>query len=428
MTFNEIIEAFNTIITTPLSVIHVYMLTKEWRFSIKKTKCIISITLIILLLIDIFIMALLGTGTARNIIAVLNFTAMLVLYFLIIKYQGGRMLFVCFSVAVLILAGGAIGEIVGSTVALYRLLVRLVIYPLMLFFTYRYFRHPFFVVLEGIEKGWHWMATIPISFCILLLAVLWTKRLYTDQETQLIGLALCFSVFVIYAVLYYAFCNIQEQHRIKLGYDLLQSQMHSLQKQLEYIREAERDMSILRHDIRHYVNMLSACVEQKSFEGTEAIINHLDSSLNAINKKNKKYTGNLLFDTILSEYENRLENENIQFEVSLYLSDSIKENSVDLAVVVYNAIENAYIACRKIPVDKERKIKIAGTAEQQQFFLEISNTIDGEVKIDKELRRPISSHKGHGYGTQSIAAFAEKYNAYVEYKSENGWFIFRLIL
>ncbi len=428
MTLNELFEICNTLITTPLSFFQIYMLTKEWRYSRKKTVVIGAASILALLALDFLVCSRMGVNRARDIVSVLNFTTLLFLYLFLPKYQGGKSIFICFSVSLSMFIGNAIAEIFGTTVIAYRLLIKCAVYLFMLIVTYQYFRRPFFTVMEGIETGWHRLSAIPVMFCILLGGVLWSRNMYHDREVKMIGLVLCFAAGIIYLVLYFTFCSIQEQYRMKSGYDLLQAQMFSLQKQLEIVRESGKELDILRHDMRHYIMLLSACVEHGDLEEAGKLMNSLELSLESANKKCRTYTGNILIDAILSEYEGRAENGGIRYDVLLALPETLKNNPIEFAVVISNALENACIACRKIPEGEERVIKVRGRTEGKQFFLEIANTFTGTVRIDEEKGRPVTEQAGHGLGTQSIEAFAEKYHAYLRYQAGNGWFRLRLVL
>lgn len=428
MAFDKFLEICSTLVSTPFSLPVVFMLTENWRYSRRKTSWLAFLTVTILLALDIFVYCRTGvTKAGRDVITVLNYTVMVALYLFLPKYEGGKSVFVCFSVSVFMLAGASVSEIFGTTVPLYRLGIKIGVYLTILFITCKYVRRPFFTVMKEIEKGWIKMAAIPFTFGILLIAVLYTGEMYHDREIKMIGLALCFSICVIYVVLYYTFCSLQEQYKIKSGYELLQAQMSSLQRQVEIIRESGKEMSILRHDMRHYIVLLSACVEKREFEEARELTKSLKLSLDSVSRKDRSYTGNILIDSILSEYESRSEAERIQFDAMVILPEAVLNNPVEFAVVLANALENACTACRRIPEGEERIIKVRGRMEKGSFFVEIANTCSGEIQLDPQNGRPVSNREGHGYGTQSIAAFAEKNHAYLKYQVDSGWFRLRLI-
>ncbi|MCH5271876.1 MAG: GHKL domain-containing protein [Lachnospiraceae bacterium] len=56
-----------------------------------------------------------------------------------------------------------------------------------------------------------------------------------------------------------------------------------------------------------------------------------------------------------------------------------------------------------------------------RFMIEISNSYAGEVTFD-QWGVPVADKPGHGIGTRSIVAFAEKHNALYRFQAENGWF------
>ncbi len=93
-----------------------------------------------------------------------------------------------------------------------------------------------------------------------------------------------------------------------------------------------------------------------------------------------------------------------------------------------NALENAFLACKRLAPDKTREIRIFGQRRGKQYFMEVANTCDGNVAFDPATAMPISNKDGHGIGSQSIAYFAEKNNAVLQYQLEGYWFHLRLLL
>ena len=93
-----------------------------------------------------------------------------------------------------------------------------------------------------------------------------------------------------------------------------------------------------------------------------------------------------------------------------------------------NALENAIHACNKQPDGEKRAIRVQGHKAGTQFFFEIANTFTGKVQFDAGTGLPVSKEKGHGVGSKSIAFFAQKYGAALEYSQNENWFHLRLLL
>jgi hypothetical protein len=59
-------------------------------------------------------------------------------------------------------------------------------------------------------------------------------------------------------------------------------------------------------------------------------------------------------------------------------------------------------------------------------MLQIRNSFDGIVAFDEE-GIPLTTRKGHGFGTRSIVTFCDQNNAFYEFLAEEKEFTLRLI-
>ncbi|MBQ7083827.1 MAG: GHKL domain-containing protein, partial [Anaerotignum sp.] len=101
----------------------------------------------------------------------------------------------------------------------------------------------------------------------------------------------------------------------------------------------------------------------------------------------------------------------------------IPVNTMELSTVFANALENAIHAVNKLP--QEQRVIRCKCISQPQLMFYVSNPYAGTVQFD-ENNRPIAETAIHGIGTQSIAAYCDKYDAVCRYSTENGWFNIRI--
>lgn len=80
---------------------------------------------------------------------------------------------------------------------------------------------------------------------------------------------------------------------------------------------------------------------------------------------------------------------------------------------------------QKLPVE-ERRI-LCKCISAPRLMLEFSNPCLKDVKFGPD-GLPLMREAGHGIGTRSIAAFAEKHHAVCSFRMENGWFKLQLAL
>ena len=100
-------------------------------------------------------------------------------------------------------------------------------------------------------------------------------------------------------------------------------------------------------------------------------------------------------------------------------------DAIELSTVFANALENAIHGCQALAADK-RRLSLTCVCSPS-LMIEIANTCD-ETAIFDTSGIPVSTRSGHGTGTRSIAAFAQKYDAWTSYEMKDGWFTLQIAL
>jgi sensor histidine kinase regulating citrate/malate metabolism len=101
-------------------------------------------------------------------------------------------------------------------------------------------------------------------------------------------------------------------------------------------------------------------------------------------------------------------------------------DDMELGMVFSNAMDNAITACCEMEDRSSRKISIDCREQFGQMHIQISNSFAGGVKFDGEY--PVSHREGHGFGTRSIAAVANKYGGVFSFAAEEGLFVTTVLL
>lgn len=101
-------------------------------------------------------------------------------------------------------------------------------------------------------------------------------------------------------------------------------------------------------------------------------------------------------------------------------------SDIDFSIMLANSFENAVNGCIKLSDPKQREIRVT-CLEENQMLYEIANTCLEEAIVFDENHFPLSQNPGHGIGTRSIIAFAQKNNAALDYQIEDGFFRLRIL-
>ena len=166
-----------------------------------------------------------------------------------------------------------------------------------------------------------------------------------------------------------------------------------------------------RHDLRHRLLTVGELVKKGK---TRAALDFIGLSEQRLNeKKTEHWCQPPVMDAVFTAYLEEAKQQKIRTDVRIALPDSLPVAEGEFAIVLANALENAIHACLELPEDERR--------------LQIKNTCAGTVRLDAR-GMPGPSKAGHGWGTQSIAAFCRKYRASCQYETRDGWFILRIVL
>lgn len=182
----------------------------------------------------------------------------------------------------------------------------------------------------------------------------------------------------------------------------------------------------LDYQLKYYNSLKEKNSNLKSYK--HDMINHLSTINNLINNNNidyaKKYifcmldnfcaknsiidTGNPILDCILTEKLELAEKQNIKISKSIALNQSLKIDLLDYCIIFSNILDNAIEACSKVKFNKYIEIKLL--SKNNMLICKISNSIDNNIKINKDFKTTKSNSLDHGIGFKNIKNSINKYN------------------
>jgi len=258
---------------------------------------------------------------------------------------------------------------------------------------------------------------------------------YTHIETWISAIAgICIS-FLIAVVVQYA----QDIKKMKDVHDrsVLENHMvamkllvSSLEQQDNTARQHRKESALFKHDIKHLGSMILYNINTGDTDGARKLINEMDASIREFDNTKVviEITGHKLIDATLCHSINTGRSSGIDVNIKMQELTGTDADLTELAVTLANIMDNAMNACMVIPEGSGRIIEVNGSRRGEQYFIEVANTCAGEVFFNPETELPMRQDKSHGFGCQSIAYFAQKHGASLQYKYEANWFYVRLLI
>lgn len=182
-------------------------------------------------------------------------------------------------------------------------------------------------------------------------------------------------------------------------------------------------MRLYRHDLRHYLNSVTALIREGKVDEALQILDHFDD---LTTPTRKRYCQNTTVNAVLSFYLAKAEQAGILVDACCELPQQLPVDAIELSVVLANAIENACQALAALPPGQEKKLTLRCVGGPP-LVLEIANPYCGKIAFDQN-HLPCAERQGHGFGTRSIATFAKNHHALLDYQAKEGIFRLRLLV
>ena len=229
------------------------------------------------------------------------------------------------------------------------------------------------------------------------------------------------------AYLVFVLQTTQEQKRrsqLEQTQNSLNLQVAQAVREIDALRESQRKASTYRHDLRHHLQYISACIENGRAEAAQEYIHSVCAEIEA--SKVNVYCENEAANLILSAFATRAQNSGIDFRVHAAIPLVLPLPDSDLCVLLSNALENALRAASTLRPEFRRTVDLYCGIRLNKLLIEVRNPYDTPPVMRDGV--PVSDAAGHGFGCRSIQAIAQQRGGLCQFLAERGTFLLRVVL
>ena len=266
-------------------------------------------------------------------------------------------------------------------------------------------------------------ALMPFTYYLFdYITGVYTALLYSGKEVvvEFLGFVLCIA-YLLFLLVY--FKQYEEKREAQQRNRMMEMQRAQSQKELEAIKRSEYSVSLLRHDMRHFLANISAFIDNDETEKAKEYISEVLQSVDQTTMH--KYCKNEIVNMILSSHENEIKANQIELQHSIQIPERLPFSDVDLTSILSNALENAIHAVLPLEAEK-RKIVLDLRMNGEKLLISVKNTFAEMPQIVDGM--PLSQKAGHGFGTQSIRYITEKMKGNCQFTVKEDWFIVRVVV
>lgn len=307
-------------------------------------------------------------------------------------------------------------------------ILRFILFGVFLLILWRYIRPLYRQVVE------HWMAYFAVALGIYITFTYYVVSsddiIITLTEQAAPFVLLIFVELAAYGSIFFSLKNLQREYKVKEDNHKMQAEREYLQlaadnmsERLKLMEAVSAQNSRAAHDRRHFNNMILEFLEQ---DKNHEAITLLKKQNQVSYKVSKVYCQNPVVNAAVCHYASQAEQSGIRTAIQLNFPSDLSVDSLELAMVVSNLLENAIVACLKLKDSKSLYINFI-CHHRGRLLLEMENPCTEDTALDQN-GYPVTNEEGHGVGSKSVIAFAMKYDGELMYQVENGVFLVRLLV
>lgn len=250
--------------------------------------------------------------------------------------------------------------------------------------------------------------------------------IYTDlwnAHSRLIAEFLPFFIcvfFLIFCVVYYR--EYEQKSDAERNEQLIRIAAEQQTARMEDVKRTEKELRIMRHDMRLFLNGLAVSVENGDLNNTAQMIASQISRIEAV--KVERFCDSDMINYVLSDAAEKCRYKMIPITFDVLIG-KLHVDEMLFCSILSNALDNAINAQEPIPSDRQG-IKVMLKHMNGKVLFSVKNAVLKAPEFSDGL--PVTSRKGHGYGTQSICYITEKLGGNYQFSMSGEYFLLRVIL
>ncbi len=263
------------------------------------------------------------------------------------------------------------------------------------------------------RDGWGALCILPVLFYSLIYSLLiWPVSVRNVPQNYYPAIIVILLMVYVFILVIQIISRRRREFELRHEQAVFENYIASVRHEAEILSDQEKEFAVLRHDMRHYVNMATACIEKNDLEKLKEMIQYVQEDLQR--QQMKSYCENVYINGMITHLKKKADEFGVAFHCRIEIPNQFSNNSFELglATVISNLLENAVQAAIKTKEPEKRFVSISLTKDKGRFLLEITNSFQGKLELnDSKYLKLTAGEDGHGYGLRSVQSFIDRYQA-----------------
>ncbi len=302
-------------------------------------------------------------------------------------------------------------------------IARIITTTTVLFLLCRYVCHTTEMIFAKKKRDLFLFGALPFLYYVFdYVATKFTNLLYSGSRvaSEFTGFVYCIGYLLFLLVYFREYENSLEVHQYNT---LLEMQFLSIQNEISQMKHSQKELVILRHDMRHHLDLILTQLQNKNTDAAVGYIQDISASYDET--MITTYCKNDMLNSVVSVYQMRFTDRGFSLKCNISVGKTLPCQEVAFCTILSNALENAMHALEKLQSD-DKWAKLAISVRDSHLLLSLENPVeDVPVFVDGI---PVSRESGHGIGIKSMVYYAGKLNGQYCFSVTDNLFLLRIII
>lgn len=274
------------------------------------------------------------------------------------------------------------------------------------------------------EKIWRYLWVVPATFCAVYYYCLFSMGGITAFSQSVGRVAFFWLIHMGSLVMLYMLERFLAEARENLRLQEQNSQFALQNVQYEELKRDIEETRRARHDLRHHIGAIQACVKSRDFDALERYMAQYQDSLPASLDEAWSFCSNYAVNAVLRLYAEKAMGV-ADMSVTVQMEDTVIPEP-ELCVLLGNLLKNAVEACAAQEKKGVIQVHILQTAPTL-LTITVDNTCP-KPPVWEGGRLRSGKREGFGIGTESVRHTAERYNGDARFEWRDGMFYASVLL
>lgn len=225
-------------------------------------------------------------------------------------------------------------------------------------------------------------------------------------------------------IVFYLYDVLSQFMAEKIKENKIEEQNRNYEQQLYPYEELFENTRALRHDLKNHFGVIYLLAEQNQ---DKEVINYVQRFLDMSDNGGYQIsTGNVSLDALISYKYEEAKRQGICINTEVAIAKNTRWNDVDLCTITGNLLDNAIRAAKDI---ENASIEFVMRQHENKMVIKVKNPYRGVLKRREDVFETTKQNKSrHGIGLEHIKKIVEQYHGVIDFDTQNGEFVVRLIL